>query len=144
MKVARNVLVTLLVFLLFAGPLSAGKRAKKFWRTLTGVERLGQQPDRGALASSVDLDDVSAGCMTCHDGSGGRRIVIKHPDAPLHIRGFRTEDHPVGMDYHEYADRDPRGFTPIQLLDPRLVLVDGKVSCASCHAVKVEEPVVAE
>ena len=127
------VMIVLLVLVVSADPLFASRRLKNFWKALTSVESINRGPGFD-LDQSLALDTVSLGCMECHDGSIGKSIVLKHPDAPYQTLGFRTENHPIGMDYALYASHKPRGYMPSQHLDVRLRLVEGKVSCVTCHA----------
>ena len=125
-----------IVFVLLATDASlAGKRAKKFWKHMLGFDPAALKSASGS-GPGFGLDPIAQSCMDCHDGSRGKRIVIKHPDAPYQIQNRRTVNHPVGMSYDEYAARDPGGYTSRPSLDARVRLVHGEVSCVSCHAQK--------
>ena len=71
-------------------------------------------------------------CMGCHDGSAAPGVAfrMRAGDTP----GF---DHPVDVDYASAAARDRR-------LRPRpdagVVLVDGLISCTTCHDGRSREP----
>ncbi len=90
-----------------------------------------------AVSKRAVLSDRSASdCLGCHNGAAAKRISVKDADAPFQTRGFQTVNHPVGMSYDRYAMKDPRGYRPRLLLDKNIRLVDGKVSCVSCHRLK--------
>ena len=89
----------------------------------------------------VQLDAVARGCMECHNGVGGAsHITIKNASSPLQMSGTMNVNHPVGMDYNEHASRKPRGYQSRTSLDPNILLVDGTVSCVSCHKLKDDKP----
>jgi hypothetical protein len=94
-----------------------------------------------AASHTVKVDPVSLHCLQCHNGSTrGQRVSIKAADTPMRFEGFRSLDHPVGMSYDEHASRDPHRFRPSFSLDRSVRLVDGKVSCISCHRLKQDVP----
>jgi predicted CXXCH cytochrome family protein len=64
-----------------------------------------------------DLDPFSYECVNCHDGSTAT------------ITSFR---HPVGIYYPGYS-MDGRSFISREALNRRIVLIDGKIGCLSCH-----------
>jgi hypothetical protein len=45
------------------------------------------------------------------------------------------------MSYDEFARRKPREYTPRQLLHSDIRLMDGKVTCLSCHRLRIKAPV---
>ncbi len=57
---------------------------------------------------------------------------------PGRYAGHRSTDHPVGMSYGAYAAADPRSYRARAQLDPSVRLVDGKVTCVSCHRLDTE------
>lgn len=67
-------------------------------------------------AESGNLDPMSSECLSCHDGSS----------APL--TGY---SHPVGVQYPAFS-RSGR-YVSKGALNRRIVLIDGKVGCLSCH-----------
>lgn len=80
-------------------------------------------------------------CMECHDGSGGKRISLKHAESEMRFRGNHNVDHPVGMQYARYAHSDPAVYVPPEHLDKRIILENGEVTCLSCHETKTREQV---
>lgn len=66
-------------------------------------------------------------CLACHDGSAGRAVMYLGKatrDARL--------DHPVDVPYGEASAR-ARNLAPLAQLPSDVVLVDGKISCTTCH-----------
>lgn len=72
------------------------------------------------------LDQASLYCISCHDGD-----IATH--VPLSLStGSPMESHPVGVDYLEAVIRNRQLKHP-RFLDPAIKLVNGKLSCISCH-----------
>jgi len=92
--------------------------------------------------SSRTIDDVSSECLSCHDGSLGRVSAIgvgqwSHDGDPeISAPG----SHPIGVSYEEAYMRSPKEFRPPSLLDRRITLVNGQVSCLSCHNLYADTP----
>ena len=99
---------------------------------------LGSEANAGTL-SAVQLPaaSLSRTCMQCHNGSTGPRINMKHVGAPMQFRGVSI-DHPVGMDYGQYAAKRPESYVMPTRMDARILLEDGKVTCVSCHQTESE------
>jgi len=53
-------------------------------------------------------------------------------------RVSRSCNHPVGIHYDAAVARDPGGLNPRATLHPAIQLVDGRLSCVSCHEQKTE------
>ena len=88
----------------------------------------------------AQLDAITRGCMECHNGEGGAsHIALKSADMPTQIMGSLSANHPVGMDYNALAYREPYSYQSTASLDPRVLLVDGKVGCVSCHQLRMGE-----
>ncbi len=87
-----------------------------------------------ATPSAPPLGQEELDCLSCHDGVTARapfpRAVV--PGKPYRSRG----SHPVGMRYDIAASRQPDRYRPRAALNPRIQLIDGKVSCVSCHEVR--------
>jgi hypothetical protein len=60
----------------------------------------------------------STRCLACHDGTAAAALGPSHP---------------VEVDYARAAMRDPRRYVPASALPREITLVNGNVSCASCH-----------
>jgi hypothetical protein len=136
MKYVRDLLAFTILFTLTANTAYAGSFAEKFKNFVLGPEAEAYSINLNNKPLQPELDDKSKNCMGCHNGSRARRIVAKAADAPYHIRGTQTMNHPVGMSYDKYAMKKPWGYKSRQLLNKNIYLVDGKVTCLSCHQVK--------
>ncbi len=132
----RKALVIIGYLCALASPAAAADFGDTFREWLLGPEV--QASTRESMA--VQLDAVSQSCMGCHNGTAATHISLKNARSPLQALGTMNVNHPVGMDYGEYASRNPLGYQPGALLDPNIRLVDGKVGCVSCHQLKVEMP----
>lgn len=96
------------------------------------------KPKFFALDNAGPLDSVSAECLSCHDGSVGKAAPVKaglwqHSDplfgpTPQPYTGV----HPVGIDYEE-SRMDHDDLKPSMMIPKMIKLVNGKVSCISCH-----------
>lgn len=85
-----------------------------------------------AMVNSVGVDPLSLDCLGCHDGSRASNVTINLKNDPYkRLRSDAEMDHPIGMDYSAYVARN-NGYKPI-FGKSRLVLVDGKVGCLTCH-----------
>lgn len=81
---------------------------------------------------TVDIDPLSLQCLGCHvDSHGTSGSVSVGRNGILNIvRG--TAPHPVGRNYRDASKRG--NFRPeYEVLQKKIVLPDGKVSCVSCH-----------
>ena len=78
------------------------------------------------------LDSFSAGCVTCHDGIVSRKDILNFRNDPETRMQMISGKHPIGMNYERYAARRDT-LKKVEELNPRLVLVGGKVSCVTCH-----------
>jgi len=81
------------------------------------------------------LDPISAGCLTCHDGSSdaaGQHAMF----CLLDNLGKGCGGHIVSASYVELAARN-KNLHPVSNLPPQLVLHEGKITCVTCHG---EEP----
>lgn len=78
----------------------------------------------------------SASCMQCHDGSNAKSVAVKHADTAMTFTNHGSSNHPVGMYYAAYAQKDPASYATPASLDTRIKLENGKVTCISCHETK--------
>ena len=138
MKYVRWSAVVMLLNLATAQAVFAGSIGDRFRSWLLGSE---------AQASTLEdyqpeLDRVAQGCVQCHDGARARHITVKEADAPLQFSSSGVQvNHPVGMRYDDFAGTRAGNYTPRFLLDSNIILLDGKVTCVSCHRLKeTEEP----
>jgi len=82
-------------------------------------------------AGKGPLDPGSRECIGCHDESyAGGADMNPAGGIWLHASGV---SHPIGVEYPTEFPRN-RFYRPVEELDPRLRLVDGRiVGCATCH-----------
>jgi hypothetical protein len=84
---------------------------------------------------STALDSFSQDCMGCHDGfqASDRKINYKNtPGQKSHWSPGATE-HPIGMNYAAYAAIDSQSYKPIASFGSKMMFVNGKVGCTTCH-----------
>ena len=121
--------ITFVLFLCsFQGLAIAGDFANAFKDFILGSDV--QASTRDALLVNSTRSER---CMQCHDGSSAKAIVLKDADAPLHISGYRNVNHPVGLNYSQYASNSPVSYVRPENLDARIQLENGDVTCVSCH-----------
>ena len=94
-------------------------------------------PSSAADGGAPELDWVSEKCVGCHNGVKATGIALKSPRSARDYPGHPSRGHPVGMKYEDYAHTLPFEYRPKQALRADVDLVDGKVSCISCHRSKV-------
>ena len=79
----------------------------------------------------------SAQCLACHDGSIAPAVHATMASPPFEgLTAAPPGDdgrHPVEVDYATAELRRPTVLAPPAAIDSRLVLSDGKVTCATCH-----------
>lgn len=78
-----------------------------------------------SVAGTVKLDLRSMECIKCHEAA------ITDTNVTL-LGGPGGHDHPVGVDYVSLSRNNPTIVKPYDL-DPALPLVNGRISCVTCH-----------
>ncbi|HJW80977.1 MAG TPA: hypothetical protein VJ396_01940 [Acidiferrobacterales bacterium] len=132
MRFHNTVLVILI--LVFAGstPAPAASLAEHFQAFVLGA----QAQARPLEARDLRLDAIAQGCLQCHDGSRASHVSVRSAGTPMPIRGYQTLNHPMGMSYDRSVSKDPHGYRPRSALHPNVQLVDGQVTCISCHQLR--------
>jgi predicted CXXCH cytochrome family protein len=80
------------------------------------------------------IDTLSADCLSCHDGVGATPVTTVLRNDPMRSsrHPLPSSDHPIGMDYNRYvASRE--GYKSLFGVSNKMVFVDGKVGCLTCH-----------
>jgi predicted CXXCH cytochrome family protein len=86
-------------------------------------------------ASVVGLDSMSLDCLGCHDGASASPIGADLRNDPFRSGtkfNRSSTDHPVGMDYDSYVSSG-RGYKSVMSAGTKMIFVDGKVGCLTCH-----------
>jgi len=96
---------------------------------------LGSEAKAALHTPGNTLDPISKACLSCHDGAQAKSISLNDADTSPGRR-FDRRNHPVGIDYDRAAIKDPHGLKSQASLHPAIQLVDGRVSCVSCHRPK--------
>jgi hypothetical protein len=132
MRFHNNVLGILT--LTFAGctPALATSLAEQFQAFVLGAEAQA----RPLESRDLQLDAIAQGCLQCHDGARASHVTTRAAGTPMPMRGSQTLNHPVGMSYDQSVSKDPHSYRPRTALHPNVRLVDGQVTCISCHQLK--------
>ncbi len=101
---------------------------------------LGEEVESESRGRDGALHEVVKGCLQCHDGSAAGHVAVKSAASPLRFDRLMNGDHPVGMRYDDHYRRQPARYRARALLDPGIVLVDGVVTCVSCHRLAKDLP----
>jgi predicted CXXCH cytochrome family protein len=84
----------------------------------------------------IDLDSFSFDCIACHDGGSAPcyNVRLQGSEGRRGGRGIEsvTGPHPIGMHYGSTAYVND-GLRPVREVGQKLLFVDGKVGCLSCH-----------
>ncbi len=91
----------------------------------------------GHLAKSVHgnapaLDAYSRKCMECHGASATPRLATSIDRNGVVRHAGQSVNHPIGMSYQKAVAFG--GYRARSVVERKLLLPDGKVSCVSCHA----------
>ena len=133
MKYVQYYAVVLLLTLVTGNVVFADSFGDKFRSWLLGSEAQAYTLED----FQPELDRIAQDCVQCHDGARATHITVKEANAPLQFSSFGAQvNHPVGMNYDNYAGARMRNYTPRFSLDPNILLVNGKVTCISCHRLK--------
>ena len=90
-------------------------------------------PKKGPRGGSID--QMSLGCLGCHDGVSAHMVGVEWRNDPYRSGGLVNSfgsDHPIGMDYNKYVNIR-KGYKPVFAAGSKMLFVDGKVGCLTCH-----------
>lgn len=93
-----------------------------------------------ARPTSGRVDAESRTCLSCHDGgvAGGASY---HSEPLRRMAAQGVGEHPVGIVYNDRRPSNPETkLRPASSLPHAVRLVDGTVSCVTCHSVYSREP----
>jgi predicted CXXCH cytochrome family protein len=84
---------------------------------------------------SSTLDSFSQDCLGCHDGlqASDRKINFKNTPGQKSHWNQGASEHPVGMNYASYAAMDPQSYKPVSSFGSKMMFVNGRVGCTTCH-----------
>lgn len=88
---------------------------------ISSVGTIGMMAGAESVFAAVEIDPVSAECLSCHDN-------IDESEMRFH-RG-----HVTGIAYEDYLDRE-QDFRNVSSLPQEMVLHEGKITCVTCHGV---------
>lgn len=95
---------------------------------------IGESPTTASFATrEPEPDAVSARCLGCHGADAGGAIAATAAGGQWSGVLHGRENHPIGTAYGELVRRRPASYKPPRSLPGDVRLVDGRVSCASCH-----------
>ncbi len=82
------------------------------------------------------MAELAFGCISCHDGTTAKDVYASTVGVQTWRMGMG--EHPVGMDYRASYLRKQEELNPREFLPASIILVDGVVSCLSCHKLSEE------
>jgi predicted CXXCH cytochrome family protein len=86
---------------------------------------------RGVEAGAPLLDVYSRQCMECHGSNADPRLVTSIDRNGIARHAGSRVNHPVGISYQKATAFG--GYLPRRVVEKKLLLPDGLVSCVSCH-----------
>jgi len=81
------------------------------------------------------LDSFSKDCLGCHDGvqASDRKVNYKNTPGRKSHWSQGASEHPIGMNYASYAAMDPKSYKPATSFGSKMMFVNGRVGCTTCH-----------
>ena len=89
------------------------------------------------FSQAATLDESSAFCLTCHDGSlapdESSAVIERTAGIWRHGDAGNRSSHPLGVSYIKAHAGKPHAYRRISSLPSTIRLPSGKVECLSCH-----------
>jgi len=115
-----------------AGQEEAGSHARDLGKAHMGF----------AEGSGGRIDNVSQACLSCHDGAIAQNADVKTGTWRHGVAlssGYDAQgSHPIGIKYRRSMKRG--GLRPLEGLDRKIRLINGRVGCVSCHDIYSKLP----
>ena len=86
---------------------------------ISSVGAIALEAEAEASPAALELDQLSSECLSCHED-------IAEPKNRSH------GGHITGRPYEDDTEASQK-FRMVSVLPPELVLVEGKITCATCH-----------
>jgi predicted CXXCH cytochrome family protein len=97
-----------------------------------GASLLAGHLAHGLDARAPSLDAYSRKCLECHGENAPPRLAVSIDRNGVLRHASQAASHPVGASYQKAAAFG--GYRARSVVERKLLLPDGKVSCVSCHA----------
>jgi len=100
---------------------------------ICGVPLTPFEPAPGESSGTI-FDPISMECINCHDGTVAQAVDFRFEKTESQgVTSLITlvASHPIGVDFTKFSCNN--GFNHWRNLPAEIVLMDGKVGCASCH-----------
>ena len=98
-----------------------------------GIENTGRTEPPGNGWEGEKPDRESAKCLSCHDGLTASDIPIGQQSTRTVQTGSSGGSHPIGISYSRAYSGNHDEYVAEASLDPTICLVDGMLSCVTCH-----------
>lgn len=85
------------------------------------------------------LDRETKNCLSCHDNIRVTIPSLNESESQKRARWGTMTDHPVGVDYSDFALQKSNMFFYPRRNPDRVRLFDGKVGCGSCHSMYAKD-----
>lgn len=97
-----------------------------------GASLLAGHLARGVAGKAPALDAFARKCLECHGENAPPRLAVSVDTRGVLRHASQSVSHPVGALYQKAVAFG--GYRARNLVERKLMLPDGKVSCVSCHA----------